>query len=62
MGEYTYPTESFFLVPVQYVLILQLVCIPPDVLTIFEGVARLDVVKREQLFVFIAHVSHSKVD
>ena len=55
---------SVFFVPIQYVLILELVRIFSDVLTASQRVARLYVIKGEQLIVLVlvAHVIHPKMD
>ncbi len=52
---------SVVLVPVQYMLALQFICVLPDVSTFSQGVSCLNVIKSEQLVVLVAHVIQPKV-
>ena len=54
--------QPVLLVPVQDVLVLQLVRILPDVLATRKSITGLDVFESEESVVLVAHMIHSEVD
>ena len=54
--------QPVFLLPVKYMLVLQLVRILSDVLTTRKCVTRLNVIEFEESVVLVAHVIYSEVD
>ena len=54
--------QPVFLVPVEYVLVLQLVRILADVLTAWKSITLLDMFECEETLVSLAHVICPKVN